>query len=214
VRAAVGETSGERHGGGRKGAVMSGGSVPLKVVWALLAAGVLAVGAVAFVVGAFVVNSRETVREVIRAPPTDVTVIPGVPTELPKPDGPPPSNKAEARAQVTRAVEIASAGTSTPEERRSRIDDDSSDQEALRREIPFHFPQVPLDGITARVEEVRFLNRKTAAVRYTIVLPGYLIAEIPNRIGRVVLVDRTWKVTRETACSDLALGGVTCPPKE
>jgi hypothetical protein len=48
-------------------------------------------------------------------------------------------------------------------------------------------------------------------VRYTSVLPGYSIPEIPNRIGRVVLVDGTWKVTRETACSDLALGGVICP---
>jgi hypothetical protein len=112
---------------------------------------------------------------------------------------------------VTRAVEVASAGTSTPEERRSRIDDDSTDQEALRQQILVHFPQVPLDKITARVEEVRFLNRTTAAVRYTIVLPGYSIPEIPNRIGRVVLVDHTWKVTRDTACNDLALGGVTCP---
>jgi hypothetical protein len=42
-------------------------------------------------------------------------------------------------------------------------------------------------------------------------LLGYSIPEMPNRIGRVVLVDHTWKVTRDTACADLALGGVTCP---
>ena len=73
---------------------------------------------------------------------------------------------------------------------------------------------MPLDKITARVDEVRFLNPTTAGVRYTytIVLPGYYIPEMPNRIGRVVLADSTWKVTRDTACADLALGGVTCPP--
>jgi hypothetical protein len=50
---------------------------------------------------------------------------------------------------------------------------------------------VPLDKISARVEEVRFLNRTTAAVRYTTVLPSYSIPEIADRIGRVVLVNHT-----------------------
>jgi len=68
---------------------------------------------------------------------------------------------------------------------------------------------VPLDKITARVEEVRFLNRTTAAVRYTILIPGYSIPKFPDRIGRVVLDDGTSKATHETACADLALGGVT-----
>jgi hypothetical protein len=188
---------------------MAGGTLPTKVFWALLATSVAAVGATAFIVGAFVVNSRETVREVVQVPAPAVTVISGGSTELPKPDGPPPRDKAKAPAQVIKAVEIASAGASTAEERLSRIDD-SEGQEELRQEILVHFPQVPLDRITARVEEVRFLNRKAAAVRYTIVLPGYSIPEIPNRIGRVILVDHTWKVTRETACSDFALGGVSC----
>jgi hypothetical protein len=189
---------------------MAGETVPLKVVWALLAAVVLAVGAIAFIVGAYVVNSPETVREVVRAPPPDVTVTYEAP-ELPEPDGPPPRDEAEARKQVVEAVEVASAGSSTPEERLSRIQD-SEGQNELRQEILVHFPQVPLDKVTARVEEVRFLNGTTAAVRYTIVLPGYSPPEIPNRVGRVVLVDGTWKATRETACSDLMLGGVVCPP--
>jgi hypothetical protein len=77
----------------------------------------------------------------------------------------------------------------------------------------FRFPQVPLDKITARVEEVRFLNRTTAAVRYTILIPGYAIPKFSDRIGRVVLDDGTSKATRETACADLALGGVTCPAR-
>jgi hypothetical protein len=38
----------------------------------------------------------------------------------------------------------------------------------LREEILVDFPQVPLDSISARVDEVRFLNRTSAAVRYTI----------------------------------------------
>ncbi len=192
--------------------MMARETLPTKMVWALFATSVVAVGAVAFIVGAFVVNSRETVREVVRMPPPGVTVISGRPSELPKPNGPPPRDKAKARGQVIKAVEVASAGASTPEERLSRIDD-SEGQDELRQEILVHFPLVPLDQITARVEDVRFLNRTTAAVRYTIVLPGYSIPEIPDRIGRVVLVDHTWKVTRDTACKDLALGGVTCPDR-
>jgi hypothetical protein len=107
---------------------------------------------------------------------------------------------------------VASAGSSTDQGRLARIQD-SEGQVELRQEVLVHFPLVPLDKITAQVDDVRFLNRTTAAVRYTIVLPGYSIPEMPNRIGRVVLVDHTWKVTRDTACADLALGGVTCPPR-
>jgi hypothetical protein len=188
-------------------------TLPSKAFWGLFAASVVAVGGVAFIVGAFVVNSPETVREVVRVPPSAaaLTYVAG-PPQLPKPDGPPPRDKAKAREQVVRAIEVASAGSSTPEERLSRIQD-SEGQVELRQEVLVHFPLVPLDKITARVDEVRFLNRTTAAVRYTIVLPGYSIPEMPNRIGRVVLVDHTWKVTRDTACADLALGGVICPPR-
>jgi hypothetical protein len=194
---------------------MAGGALPTKVVWVLLASSVLAAGTLGFVIGAFVVNPLETVREVVEVPRSGSGValtFNNGPTELPQPDGPPPRDEGRARAEVVEAIEVATAGSSTREERLSRIED-SEGQEELRQEVLVHFPQTPLDKITARVEEVRFLNRTTAAVRYTIVLPGYSIPEIPNRIGRVVLVDGTWKATRETACSDLALGGVTCPPR-
>jgi hypothetical protein len=192
---------------------MPGRTLPNNAFWVFFGAVVVAVGAVAFILGAFVVNSPETVREVVRLPPSgvDLTYL-GGPPQLPKPDGPPPRDKSKAREQVIKAVEIASAGASTPEERLSRIQD-SEGQVELRQEVLVHFPLVPLDKITARVDEVRFLNRTTAAVRYTIVLPGYSIPEMPNRIGRVVFVNHTWKVTRDTACADLALGGVTCPPR-
>jgi hypothetical protein len=183
--------------------------VPLKVFWALLAAVVLAVGAVAFLVGAFIVNPRETVR--VEVPATGVVSPPG-PAPLPKPDGPPPANKDRAREEVVEAFTVAYAGSGTGEERLSRIDD-SEGLEELRRQVLVQFPQTPLDELTVRVEEVRFLNRRAAAVRYAIVLPGYSIPEFPNRTGRAVLVGDTWKVTRETLCTDLLLGGVTCPPE-
>jgi hypothetical protein len=192
---------------------MAGVTLPSKAFWVFLAAVVVAVSAVAFIVGAFVVNSPETVREVVRVPRSGATLTYLVgPPQLPKPDGPPPRDKAKARERVIQAVEVASAGSSTDQGRLSRIQD-SEGQVELRQEVLVHFPLVPLDKITAQVDEVRFLNRTTAAVRYTIVLPGYSIPEMPNRIGRVVLVDHTWKVTRDTACADLALGGVTCPPR-
>jgi hypothetical protein len=192
---------------------MAGVTLPSKAFWVFLAAVVVAVSALAFIVGAFVVNSPETVREVVRVPRSGATLTYlGGPPQLPKPDGPPPRDKAKARERVIQAVEVASAGSSTDQGRLARIQD-SEGQVELRQEVLVHFPLVPLDKITAQVDEVRFLNRTTAAVRYTIVLPGYSIPEMPNRIGRVVLVDHTWKVTRDTACADLALGGVTCPPR-
>jgi hypothetical protein len=188
---------------------MAGGSVPLKVVWALLAAVVLAVGVVAFVVGAFVVNSRETVR--VEVPATGVVYPPPEQVApLPEPEGPPPADEDRAREEVTEAFEVAYAGASTGEERLSRIED-SAGLEELRQQVLVSFPLTPLDDLRVRVEEVRFLNRKMAAVRYTIVLPGYSIPEFPNRIGQAVLVDRTWKVTRQTLCNDLTLGSVSCP---
>ena len=198
-----------------EGAWMPEGSVPTRVVWVMLGSWVLAAGTLGFVIGAFAVGSNETVRELVPAPQTGIFPN-GVPltsvTSFPKPDGPPPSDQARAREQVIRAIEVATAGSSTDEQRLASIQD-SEGQVELRNEILVHFPQVPLDKIDARVEEVRFLNRTTAAVRYTILLPGYSIPEFPNRIGRVVQVGDTWKVTRDTACADLALGGVACPPR-
>lgn len=188
---------------------MAGETIPLKVFWALLGAVVLAVGAVAFVVGAFIVNPSETVRVEVPSTgafyPSEEQVAP-----LPKPDGPPPSDEDRARDKVTEAFEVAYAGAGTGEERLSRIDD-SEGLEELRQQVLVHFPLTPLDDLRVRVERVRFLNRKTAAVRYTIVLPGYSIPEFPNRIGHAVLVRNTWKVTRQTVCNDLTLGSVSCP---
>jgi hypothetical protein len=195
---------------------MVGGTLPTRVVWVMVASCVLAAGTLGFIIGAFVVGSNETVRELLPSPqtgivPNGVTLTSVAPT-IPKPDGPPPRDEAQARKEVVRAIEVASAGSSTDEQRLASIQD-SEGQVELRQEVLLHFPQVPLDKITARVDEIRFLNRETAAVRYTILLPGYSIPEFPDRIGRVVLDDGTWKVTRETACADLALGGVTCPAR-
>src|SRR5438105_1684107 len=130
---------------------MAGPTLPSKAFWAVFAAVVVAVGAVAFIVGAFVVNAPETVREVVRVPPSAAVLTLGGPPQLPNPDGPPPRDKSKAREQVIQAVEVASAGASTKEERLSRIVD-SEGQEELRQEVLVHFPLVPLDKITARVD--------------------------------------------------------------
>jgi hypothetical protein len=79
-----------------------------------------------------------------------------------------------------------------------------SDYAAYRASLRFRLPT----NLVAGRYGVRWRRR-----RYTIVPPGYSIPEMTNRIGRVVLVDHTWKVTRDTACADLALGGVTCPSR-
>jgi hypothetical protein len=188
---------------------MASGWVPVKVVWALLGAVVLAVGTVGFVVGAFVVNARETVT--VEVPATGGAYpLPEQVAALPEPEGPPPADEHRAREEVIQAFEVAYAGASTGEERLSRIEA-SAGLEELRQQVLVSFPLTPLDELRVRVEEVRFLNQRAAAVRYTIVLPGYSIPEFPNRIGHAVLGDGTWKVTRQTVCNDLTLGSVSCP---
>jgi hypothetical protein len=133
------------------------------------------------------------------------------PPELPEPDGPPPENEAEARQAVIDAFTRVYTGDDPggQSEGFADVDDPTGIAEAVEV-VRQSFPGALTGTNTVRVDDVRFLNPTTAAVRYTILLPDYSIPEFPNRVGRAVLVDGSWKVTRDTICHDLALGGATC----
>ena len=49
-------------------------------------------------------------------------------------------------------------------------------------------------------------------MQYDVHIPDY--TDFTNRFAEYVLVDGTWKETRESLCRDIALAGVTCPPPE
>src|SRR5262245_37831472 len=129
---------------------MPGGMLPTRVVWVLPGSCVLAAGTLGFVVGAFVVGSNETVRQLLLPSPPGIfpnaSVLAAAAPTLPKPDGPPPRDEARAREEVIRAIEVASAGTSTDEQRLASIQD-SRAQVELREEILLHYPQVPPDKL-------------------------------------------------------------------
>jgi hypothetical protein len=61
-----------------------------------------------------------------------------------------------------------------------------------------------------RVESVRVTDADHAQVVYTILHAGQVA--FSQRLGSAVRVDGQWKVSTETVCGMLSLGGITCPP--
>jgi hypothetical protein len=183
---------------------MTGGTVPLKVVWALLAAVVVAVGAVAFLVGAFLVNSPETVRVEVPASAHPVQTVPRL--ALP-PAGNPPANEGAARDAITDAFQRVYAPSSTVGGAGPYIDDPHALQQAID-ETNLKFPDArAIQSIEVR--EIRFTSPTRAAVLYDYSSLG----RFPNRIGHAVRVGSQWKVTRATVCNDFSeLASVQCPP--
>jgi len=182
---------------------MVGGTVPLKVVWALLAALVVAVGAVAFVIGAVVVNGPEKVTVEVPRPEAPVPTLP-LPT-LP-PAGKPPANEGAARQAITDAFQRVYAASSTVEAAGPYIDDPHGLQQAID-ETNLKYPDSrAIQSIAVR--DIRFTSPTKAAVLY-----DYSSSVgFPGRIGHAVRVGGQWKVTRATVCTDFAqLAAVQCP---
>ena len=90
------------------------------------------------------------------------------------------------------------------------VDDFASIRDAVREGMAQHTPQ-DLAGFSGRVESVVIADPTHADVVYTVLHDG--APQYANRPGKAVKVDGTWKVTRDTECALLAVGGVTCPPR-
>jgi hypothetical protein len=66
-------------------------------------------------------------------------------------------------------------------------------------------------GYSGRVDWVVIADPTHADVVYTLLNDGETVyANLP---GKAVKVDGTWKVTRDTACALLAMGGIRCPAR-
>jgi hypothetical protein len=74
--------------------------------------------------------------------------------------------------------------------------------------------EVPDVTVVFTVNAVRFVNDHEAVVTYTAQITGSLNITLGDRPGRALLVDGEWKVTRETFCEWMSVGGVECPPRK
>jgi hypothetical protein len=124
--------------------------------------------------------------------------------------GPPPSGEEAAREEIIRAFTTWGAvGTADEAEAHfGLIDDPRGLRQAVEQSVRNYPYEVSHD--TYRVNTVGFLNATEAAVDYDILMDG--VPRFTNRAGHAVFVDGTWKITRDTACSDLSLSGGICPP--
>lgn len=138
-------------------------------------------------------------------PPT--TTVPALP-----PAGDQPPDEEAARQAVIDVFRIV-YGRWTRVEEISPYLDDPHDPEALQAlvdETNRVFPGARA-GQSANVVEVRFTSPTRAVVQYDYLSGTGL--RFSNRVGEVVLIDGTWKVTRVTVCNDSQeLAGLPCPP--
>jgi hypothetical protein len=123
------------------------------------------------------------------------------------PAGPPPADEAAARAAVTATVMAWAEAVRSGGARFDLIDDPHGLDVAVgeaRRNVPRELAEHSVE-----VSLVQFLDATHAQVTYTLLVPGNAFRD---RVGQVVLVNGTWKLTRETICTDLLLASATCPP--
>jgi hypothetical protein len=133
-------------------------------------------------------------------------VIPGPPTVLPAP-GVQPTNLPAARASVTAAFTTLYNGMLNTTTRAAAVQDNAGIA-ALFDQV-LRGPNGPLAKTAAtHVDDIVFTSPSDAAIRYTVVTASTTYGP---RVGRAVSVNGTWKVTRDTACIDLAAAGAPCP---
>lgn len=120
-----------------------------------------------------------------------------------------PPNSAAAREEVTAAFSDAYAGglASTGAGRAAIQDGDSL--AGLVAQVQAG-PQAQLVAqSTAKVRDVVFTSPSSAAVSFGIYLAGK--EQGTAKLGAAILLDGRWRVTRDTACTDLAQVGALCP---
>jgi hypothetical protein len=71
--------------------------------------------------------------------------------------------------------------------------------------------EADLARYTGQVDAIRLSDPEHAVVDYTLLFNGQ--PQFGRRTGAAVKIDGLWKVSRDTECALLALGGITCPPR-
>jgi hypothetical protein len=109
---------------------------------------------------------------------------------------------------IQELVERWLGGEHTEESQRAAIEDADSILEALRQGLAQYPDRLPF--YTGSLDALTFEGVDRASIRFTLYYKGQ---PAYTRDGEVVRLDGQWKVTRETECAFLALGGIKCPPK-
>jgi hypothetical protein len=65
---------------------------------------------------------------------------------------------------------------------------------------------------SGRVDSVEIVDDTHANVVYSILFDGS--PEFALRPGEAVKIDGVWKVSRDTVCALLEIGGISCPPRD
>jgi hypothetical protein len=86
--------------------------------------------------------------------------------------------------------------------------DDPTGLEELRVTLREKYPEMLGGRISYEISDIVFTSPTSAAFYFRPVITDY--AQLPQQIGGARVVDGSWKITRDTACSMFRLGGVTC----
>lgn len=133
-----------------------------------------------------------------------------VPTDLPAPGPEQPADPAAAEAAVL-AVWDATFGRPaevTVEEQLAAVTDTRGVRPALQKVREGVSPQV-LSETTIAIDDLVFTRPDQVFVHYTVVIATGTYADL---YGELVLVDGTWKVSRQTVCDLAETGGGICQP--
>lgn len=129
-----------------------------------------------------------------------------MPSGLPDATGAPPVDEPAARQAVIAAYEGTYSAGGDTDAALTHVEGGNTEEVRSAQRTSGARAMQYRGRITGRVDEVKFLNEREAAVRYSLILDGRQPL-VGNSIGRAVLVDGEWKVARSTYCELLAAGG-------
>jgi len=131
---------------------------------------------------------------------------PSLESTFPPATGPPPADADAARLAIINAYETAYSPGPTREQKLASLEDGDALIRAYDAGVAAN-PQYA-GQVAIRVGEVRFVNRRRAAVMFTLVAAGTDV--LVDQIGRAKLIDGRWLVARDTFCTLLSFGGIDC----
>ena len=131
------------------------------------------------------------------------------PQELPAPGPEQPADVAAARQAVTDAFLLAHGAHDESQDQQMAAIDDPTDFPTYWNDLATGPFKDEVNAAVVGLDDVVFETATRAAIKYHWDVPGYNMS-FANRFGEVVLVDGTWKVTRESMCQDFALASVQC----
>ena len=131
------------------------------------------------------------------------------PQELPAPGPEQPADVAAARQAVTDAFLLAHGAHDESQDQQMAAIDDPTDFPTYWNDLTTGPFKEQVNAAVVGLDDMVFESATRAAVKYHWDVPNYGTS-FYNRFGEVVLVDGTWKVTRESMCQDFALASVQC----